>query len=501
MAAARLAAPATPTLRDVCAIFFRQRRVLLASFVAILAVVVGYAGLTPTYQVEMKFLISRERVDPVVSARENLPSVRRLEVTEEELNSEAELLRDGSLLLQVVRETGSVGDSGWKRWENDEAREARAARRLASALQVEAVRKTNLIRVSLRTTNPALGARQLHKLADLYMEKHRRVHRPQGEARFFAEQAMRARERLIRAEAAMSDFGMRTGVVSAALERDLALQKLSEMSASHRQTLIALADSVAREQALAEQMARTPERVTTQVRTSDNAFLLQNLRSTLVNLELKHVELLSKYQPSYRLVQEVEQQLAEVRAELLAAERTPVREEVTDHDPTHAWAQTELSRMRVEVDGLRARAQAASADLTRQYRRAQYLGELALRQQDLSRAARLAEDSFLLYARKEEEGRVSDALDQGGLLNVNLAEQPRVPALPLRSGISVLALGVLLALVGSTAVSVASDLMDPALRTPQEVAACMGYPVLAAIPRGRLAKNAGCGSAKDWDKS
>lgn len=213
MAAARLAAPATPTLRDVCAIFFRQRRVLLASFVAILAVVVGYAGLTPTYQVEMKFLISRERVDPVVSARENLPSVRRLEVTEEELNSEAELLRDGSLLLQVVRETGSVGDSGWKRWENDEAREARAARRLASALQVEAVRKTNLIRVSLRTTNPALGARQLHKLADLYMEKHRRVHRPQGEARFFAEQAMRARERLIRAEAAMSDFGMRTGVV------------------------------------------------------------------------------------------------------------------------------------------------------------------------------------------------------------------------------------------------------------------------------------------------
>jgi protein tyrosine kinase modulator len=487
---ARFTGPGTPTVRDVLAIFFRQRRVLLISFLVILVLALVWTGLSPAYQAEMKFLITRERVDPVVSARENLPSVRRLEVTEEELNSEAELLRDRGLLLQVVHETDGAGDSGWRRLEDQEAREARAARSLASAMQVEVVRKTNLIRVSLKSANPALAARQLQKLADLYMDKHRRVHRPQGEARFFAQQALRSRERLIQAEAAISDFGMRTGIVSAMLERDLALQKLSEMSSSHRQTLIALADSEARQRALLEQLAKTPERATTQVRTSDNAFVLQNLRSTLVSLELKHTELLSKYQPSYRLVQEVEQQLAEVRAEVLAAERTPIHEEVTDKDPTHQWAQTELTRMRVEVDGLRARAQAASADLNRQYQRAQQLGDLAVRQQDLTRSAKLAEDSFLLYARKEEEGRVSDALDQGGLLNVNMAEQPAVPALPLRSDFSVLAWGLFIAMVGSAAVAVVSDLLDPALRTPQEVAACLGFPVLAAIPRGRLSGRA-----------
>ena len=50
------------------------------------------------------------------------------------------------------------------------------------------------------------------------------------------------------------------------------------------------------------------------VRNSDNPQLLEQLKSTLLNLELKRTDLLTKYEPTYRLVQEVDQQIADAKS-------------------------------------------------------------------------------------------------------------------------------------------------------------------------------------------
>ena len=54
----------------------------------------------------------------------------------------------------------------------------------------------------------------------------------------------------------------------------------------------------------------TPTRLTTQVKKGDNAQVLQNLKSTLLTLEMKRTELLTKYQPTYPLVVEIDKQIA-----------------------------------------------------------------------------------------------------------------------------------------------------------------------------------------------
>ena len=66
-------------------------------------------------------------------------------------------------------------------------------------------------------------------------------------------------------------------------------------------------------------------------------------------------------------------------------------------------------------------------------------------QQNLSQDAKTQEENYLLYEHKREEARISNALDQGGILNVALAEQPVVPALPKRSPLSIALLTLLLA--------------------------------------------------------
>ncbi len=63
------------------------------------------------------------------------------------------------------------------------------------------------------------------------------------------------------------------------------------------------------------------------VRSGDNPFLMQQLKTTLLNLELKRTELLEKFEPDYRPVQELQAQIDETVDTITKAEKSPDREE------------------------------------------------------------------------------------------------------------------------------------------------------------------------------
>ena len=95
--------PPVPTARDVVAVCFRQKRVLTATFLFVLVLILAYGLLFPSHEAHMEVLLRRGRVDPVVTSGQNPPGqVSRGEVTEEDLNSEVELLKDENLLRKVV---------------------------------------------------------------------------------------------------------------------------------------------------------------------------------------------------------------------------------------------------------------------------------------------------------------------------------------------------------------------------------------------------------------
>jgi uncharacterized protein involved in exopolysaccharide biosynthesis len=489
MAAARNEArdSASPTLRDLLAILFRQRRVALASFLLVLVLTAVYAWITPAYQAHMKVLLRRGRLDPVVSPEQNSPiALIRPEITEEELNSEVELLRDQELLQKVVEQSGLAGPQAAKSSQPEEDQEfqiARAVRTLASHLQVDAVRKTNLISVTYESSDPAAAARVLHTLASAYLEKHKAVRRSAEELPFFEQQAQRSRGRLDAAETRLLDFSQQQGVVAGALERDLALQRAGEIKRSHQQALVAIQEVSRRAQELRGKLRSLPERSTSQIRTSDNPQLLETLKGKLLELELKKTELLTKFQPSYPLVQQVQEQIDQAMASIAAEQLAPVREETTEKDPNYEWAKSELGKAEVELGALFARERAIRSELASARVQARQLGEASIHQQDLLRGMKTAEESYLLYAKKSEEARISDALDERGIVNVILAEPPVAPVLPKHSVWMWLALGMAMATTASIAVTFAVDYMDPAFRTPEEVVACLHAPVLASLPR------------------
>ncbi len=483
----QLRAPPSPTMRDVLAVVFRQRRLFAWSFAVTFAIVLLYGIMSPNYEAHMRVLVRRGRLDPVMTAEVNTPpQFARSEVGEEELNSEVELLRDEQLLKNVALAAGVVKPSLFTRLhltaDDAEGNAQRAARTLAQQVQVAAVKRTNLIQVAYRADSPAEAARVLQALMAQYLEKHAAVHRPSGESRFFDQQTAQYQERLAAAERSVASFTRERGVVSAALERDIALQKLGEADAGARLVRQGIANQQKRIEELGRQLAKLPERSTTEVRTSDNPILLEKLKTKVLELQLKRTELVTKFEPSYRLVRQVDEQIAEARQAIVAENLTPVREQITAKDANYEWAKAELARAFVDLGGLQAQELAANGQLAALRQSARQFQQDALVQGDRTRQAKAEEDDYLLYRRKREEARIGDALDERGIVNVAVVQEPVAPAIPVHSFLAFLLAGFGAASVMSVGTVFVADYLDPALRTPEEVIYILGAPLLASLP-------------------
>lgn len=469
-------------------VLFRQRRVFVSVGLLVTAIAVLYALFGTTYQANMKVLVRPGRADAPVSAEQSAPlDLTRIGVTEEELNSEVELLRDDEVLRRVVEQAG-IGGRDWfhifRLGEGREQRIERTARRVARRLSVEPIKRTNLIAIRYTSDDPQVAAKVLRALSGIYLEKHKAVHRPDGESHFFEQQTSESRRQLEEAQRRLLQFAAEHKVVAAAQQRDLALQRLSEVDASGRQTRIELAETQQRVSELEHQLWSLPERTTTQVRTADNPELLKSLKSSLLELQLKRTELLTKFEPSHRLVREVDAQIGLAQQAITAQSQAPVRDETTDKNTQYEWAKSELERAQVQLTALSAREAATAAQEAAFRALAEKLGNDAITQDDLLNTEKAAEESYLLYVKKHEEARMDDALDQRGIVNVTIAEQPVVPALPVHSAWVVLAFGVIAAGTVGSGAAFAADYFHPAFRDPEDVLAYLDAPVLASLPKG-----------------
>ena len=476
------------TLRDLLSVGFRQRRLMINTFLGILALAVILACVMPKkYQSEMKILVRHERADSMVTPDREQPMQLRTEVSEEELQSEAELLRSRDLLTKVVEACGLErnGDHSLLNaiGHKDDEQISRAVVKLENGLTVQPIKLTNLISVKYSAKDPQLAARVLNTLASLYLEKHLAIHRAPGEFEFFHQQAEQYRTALINAETKLTNFSREQGVVSPALQKEISVRKLAEVEADLKTTRASIAETRERIRKLEAQLGTLPNRQTTQVRTADNPQLMERMKSTLLELELKRTNLLTKFEPTYRPVQEVEQQIAQTRAAIEAAEKAPLRDEITDRDPTYEALKSELAKAQTNLAGLEARA-TATASLVRTYKtESAQLDSKEVLHQDILRAAKADEENYMLYLRKQEEARISDALDRQRISNVVVAEPAAVPFTAQSRWLFVLMLGGLLAGVSSVVLAFAVDYWDPSFRTPEEVESLLGSPVVAAIPR------------------
>src|SRR6476620_2690239 len=193
--------PAQFSVRDIASVLFRHKALIVTTF---LTIAIGTAVLTllmpNEYESRMTILVKNARSDVPITPERTTGTAGTYfdnEVSENQINSETELLTSDDLLKQVVTDCGlyqphaSISAMlGLKQAPATQAAQIEeASQRLAKDLVITPVKKANIIEVKYTSGSPEMAAKVIRKVQDLYLDKHLKLHRPPGTYDFFKNQA------------------------------------------------------------------------------------------------------------------------------------------------------------------------------------------------------------------------------------------------------------------------------------------------------------------------
>jgi len=480
------------SLRDMVTPLFRRKRILIVTFLSALAAVLLVAALLgPTYSSRMSILVDRERLEPLVTpestAQMPMPNTP---ITEEEINSEVELLSSRDVLEKVVIANGldrpADGfnlSSLLHPHQTREDRIARAVKNLAKQIKVTAVTRTNMIDVKYSSSDPQRSYGVLNSLGEFYTQKHVSVHRPAGSYEFFVRETQRYHDALEQAEAKLREFSGHNQLAAPdAQEANMAQQVAMSIGSMHsaEQSLAADEERMRDDR---QQMSKTPQRLST-VQTSAVADkLLDQLNETLLALDTKRTELLTRYDPSYPLVQDIDRQIAQTNSSIAAAEKARYTSESSDVDPTFEVLREDRAKTQADRAAQTATLAATRRSIKNMQAQLVDLDRQSIARQDLVREVKADEQTYLTYLAKREQERTSDALDTTRIGNVAIAVPPVIPVLPVFGWPVIVFAAIGLATIASIGSAYAADYFDSSFRTPAQLTEGLGIPLVVVFPK------------------
>lgn len=418
---------------------------------AVAALVVFFV-LPRKYQSDARFLVRSARQELVVGPGEAPSASSRGDVTEELLNTEVELLRSRDILGTVV-ERLDLGASYRGDGRSPAEASERALRDLAHGLDAGVIRKTNIVQVAYLSPDPRQAAAVVREVADAYLAAHLVMHSSPGTYELYKAQAAAAAAELRQAEEALAGLGRQADLLNLETQKRDALERVNALTAELDATEAAIREQTTRARIAEVHQANLPPRVRTQMRNMPNQYSVERLHTLLVELRNKRTEVLTKFKPEDRIVQEIDQQIADTNRALASAQTLSANEESTDLNPAWQAVEGERLKARLALSGLESKAGALRRELAQHRESALRLTEAAPAYDTAVRRVTTARANFDLYSRKEEEARIAEALDSSRISNVVLAQAPavsHVPAAPNKRlalgasaiGAALLALGV-----------------------------------------------------------
>ena len=487
------------TLRDMLRPLFRRRRLVLFTFCLafFVSVVVAWFWAGNYWIASMQVVVGRDRVDPAVTTQPTaaFQEANKL-VSVDDVTSEGMLLQGTDMLRDVVQVCKLVKDDSfpsWSSWTKLESRTPelrraaaieRATKALAGSLKVGIQKTSRLIDVQYGSSkSPESADCVLQTLGKLYLQKHLKLQRPAGALEFFAQETEKYERALNQSEAQLVNFSKTTELAAPEVLRATVAQQLVTAQGSLHETHQNISSDLERLANLKKQISQTPSRSeTTQTSLAANT-LLEQLYTSLLASQLKRTQLLMKYDPSYPLVKEVDEEIAKTNEAIVAAEQARYLNTTTDRDPTFEYLRQDQAKTEADLASDQAKAAALQTSIREMQLQVVDLDAKAVEQAALKRDAKASEDNYLLYLTKREQERASDALDDKRIGNVAIAVPAEVPVLPARTPMSVTFAGFWVALLLAVAAAYLAELVDPSFRTPSEVEDTLNIPILAAVPK------------------
>jgi len=498
------------SLRDLYYIFFRHKWKMILFFLAIIVIVAVHAFCAAKiYRSEAQLLVrvGRESValDPTVTTGTIIPVVQP---RASEINTELEILKSREVAEKVVDHIGLEAflippeetrkQSLLERLYLTEPLSDRdnVVLEIMENFDVVTQRDSWVIGLSYEAQSPKLAQQVLGKLIDFYLEKHIAVHQTPGSYQFFTQESDQLRAKLAQAENGLRDLRNSTSVFSLEEQQRVILGRIGALQTEIDGAEATLAASKAGAQALQQTLAQTPELVVTAATVGLPNAAVDTMRARLYELQILEQDMVSKFEPDSRQVQDVRKQIAAAQ-ELLEREKQERATLTKGLNATHTSVQSALFTEQAALSSLEAQVGTLRGKLADTQAELKALNDAGVKITALTREVEIQEANYRKYSENLEQARIDHALENGKISNINVVQSATLPIQSERPHKARnLLLGLLLGIFGGVVLAFFCEYLDHSVKTPDEVEEKLRLPTLACIPRVRTSR---ISPADKWD--
>jgi uncharacterized protein involved in exopolysaccharide biosynthesis len=226
------------TLRDFLYVIFKHKAKILTIFLAIVVTVTaGSFIMAPTYEATSKVLVKfgRENVYATTSQSQGGSGQIVFDTAREErINSEVELLKGRALISKVIADIGVqniypdggpnllkpvIGTLKQLLGRKELSATDSAILSLQKKLEVEAVKKSDVITISFQHKDPDIAAQVVNGLVDRFIQYHVLVHQQPQSYGFFDEQVKLQSDQLKKSETDYQTYRSKVNVAASTMSR------------------------------------------------------------------------------------------------------------------------------------------------------------------------------------------------------------------------------------------------------------------------------------------
>ena len=402
---------------------FRHSKIMVTAGLLTLLAGLALAFLpAKKYESDMELMVQNGRANATLSAGQTGPSGAP-EVTDAQVNSEIDVLSSNDVLDEVV-------DPGWTSTPADQhttaAIEAHQDKvnSIRGHLEVTPVKKSRSLLVQYRSTSPQEAYTVMTKLLTSFLNKQKDLGQPSQAPKFFTDEATRYKKAWEDAQAELVKYQVDHQIVSVLDKETLTEHQLFDLDSQLRTADVMIRETEGRIRSEEAEIKSQPRRVDTLQNSGQLTGTLDSLNTQLVTLTLKRTELLTKYPPTDRLVQETDTQLAQTNAALKNLKNERNLSDTTNINPTWQAADQDLSVSRSLLKATIAQRDQLAAEVADLKKQANTVAKDSTEYNLLDNKVTELQNNYILYAKKRDEAIANSGMDQAQLLNVAVLENP-----------------------------------------------------------------------------
>ena len=471
------------TPRECLAIIFKHRALVLTVFLIIaipwtLKVILS----VPIYQAYGSILlkIGREHIF-VPEVGTATPSVYF--EREAAIRSEIEILTSPDLAKEVLTSIGvkNIYPELAKKYSPDGDPFPAATGKFLGKLDATGIERSDVIEIKFQHKTPEMAAKAVNMVIEILKAKHLKVF-SDPHASFLETQLASYREELTKLENDLQLFKSQNGLTSPIEQQQLLLRQRGALATSLNKIQNEIEGLKSKVASLDRQMQEIPERIPLST-TTDRQRLRESGRSQLLELQRQEQELLTRYTPTSRPVENIRKQIS-LMEKFISQEQKHNDSNVVTTGQNPVYQNLKIDRLNAESDlkAAQARSEVSTNQIMILDKKLRKLDELNKELQTQQHEIELARQQYKLYLSKVEEAHVSEEMDRLNMSNIRVIQPALVPGIPIGTSKWLkFLLGAVFGVIAGLGLAFAWEFIRGGYRSPDQASRNLGLPVLASV--------------------